>query len=346
MIRTPQWKFTTLLLPALLLLWGCATEQPPGSASRWKSPLYQNHPLAGEIWKPAEHRLATAGEVYAEMKKADFVLIGEKHDNPDHHWIQAKLISEIGAYERRAAVVFEMLTTSQQKPLDDYLSTHPGDAAGIGAAVGWEQSGWPDWRMYQPIAQQALYNHMPLLAGGLDREMLSKIVRDGPDALGKARARALKLDQPIAKKKRADMRQVIFESHCKQLPEPMLDPMVTVTLAKDATMAARMIEARRSMKLDVAVLIAGSGHVRNDWGVPIHLRQLAPGKRIVAVGMAEVEKGITDPAEYTDRYGDALPFDYVWFTPRVDDEDPCKVFAEQLKAIREKHRGSEGMNGK
>ena len=29
-----------------------------------------------------------------------------------------------------------------------------------------------------------------------------------------------------------------------------------------------------------------------------------------------------------------LPFDAVWFTPRLDDEDPCERFREQLEGMR------------
>ena len=32
--------------------------------------------------------------------------------------------------------------------------------------------------------------------------------------------------------------------------------------------------------------------------------------------------------------GETLPFDYVWFTPRVDIRDACERFEEQLKKMR------------
>lgn len=322
----------------VLGLSGCAAEQAPESGVRWRTPLYQDHVLAGTIWKPSAQRFATRGEIYAALKKADFLLIGEKHDNADHHWLQAKLVSEVAAVGRTGAVVFEMLTDSQQEALDAHLAAHPGDAAGIGAAVGWEDSGWPAWKMYQPIAQQAMYNDMPLLAGGVEREVTKKVAREGPNALGEERAAELMLDRPISGEMRAEMRQVIFESHCRQLPEPMLDPMVAVTLVKDATMADRMIGARQAPESDLPVLVAGTGHVRVDWGVPMHLSRRTAGARIVAIALLEVEKEAIDPISYAERFGGRLPFDFVWFTPRVDDKDPCEVFAEQLRQMRERRQ--------
>ena len=305
--------------------------------------MYRDHPLAGRIWKPAESRHATAGEVYTAMKTADFVLIGEKHDNADHHLLQARLVSEMAAYGFRPSLVFEMLTDSQQAPLDAYRAENPGDAAGIGPAVEWKKSGWPNWEMYQPIVQQAVDNELPLLAGGMDRDVIKKIAREGPEALGEGRVTALMLDQPIGEDKRADMRDVIFRSHCEQLPESMLDPLLTVTLAKDAVMAERMVLARGPSKADATVLIAGGGHVRVDWGVPLHLKRRLPDSRIVTVGLLEVDGDASDPADYNELYNGAMPFDFVWFTPRVDDEDPCEAFAEQLQKMREKRlKGNEG----
>ena len=343
---TNKYRISACAAAIMLALSGCGAGDAPQSGGRWKTPLHQDHVLTGKIWRTSAGRYATVGEIYAAMKKADFVLIGEKHDNADHHFLQAKLISEITAYRRSAAVVFEMLTESQQAALDAHLVLHPADADGLGAAVGWQDSGWPDWEIYKPIAEQALNGGMAMLAGGLDRETTKEIARQGPNALGEDRAARMMLDMPITEDMRAEMREEIFQSHCRQLPEPMLDPMVSVTLAKDAVMADRMIEAREAPENDLSVLIAGGGHVRKDWGVPMHLARRVPGSRIVSIGLLEVDKDTTDPTAYAGRFGSALPFDFVWFTPRVDDDDPCEVFAEQLRRIREQKQdeGEAGAN--
>ena len=56
----------------------------------------------------------------------------------------------------------------------------------------------------------------------------------------------------------------------------------------------------------------------------------------------EVDGEAQDPAAYAARFGvEALPFDYVWFTPRVDDLDPCEVYAEQLERAREGHQNQD-----
>ena len=42
--------------------------------------------------------------------------------------------------------------------------------------------------------------------------------------------------------------------------------------------------------------------------------------------MLEVRDEWTQPSQYAAAYGGTLPFDWVWFTPRVSDNDPCASF--------------------
>lgn len=330
-------RFWLLWFIAGSLLAGCTLDK----SMQWQTPLYRDHPLTGKIWIPAEGRFAVPAELYAAAAKTDFLLIGEKHDNADHHLLQARLLAEIGRAARGGTVVFEMLTQSQQQKLDDHLAAEPGDAEGIGPAVGWDDSGWPDWSIYEPIFRQALDNGMHLAAGSMNKATIKEIARQGLQALGEDQISELMLDQPLSEATRDQMRKVIFRSHCEQLPEHMLDPMVSVTLAKDALMAETLKRSRDGGGQAPAVLIAGGGHVRKDWGVPMHLSRLSPGARTVAVGLVEVEKGAVDPVEYLSGPADEGRFDFVWFTPRVTDEDPCEAFAEQLRQIREKSESQE-----
>ena len=66
---------------------------------------------------------------------------------------------------------------------------------------------------------------------------------------------------------------------------------------------------------------------------------------LVTVGLVEVVKDEFEPAAYAAGYGERMPFDFVWFTPRVDDKDPCEAFAEQLQRMREGHKQQDGGEG-
>lgn len=309
---------------------------PPVPA--WDSALARDHPLTGKIWLPAQGRFATPEEVLPALLEARFVLLGEKHDNADHHRIQAWLLAALVDGGRRPTVAFEMLDRDQEPVLADYLAAHPGDAAGLGPAVGWAETGWPDWSLYQPIAKAALDGGLPLVAASLPRRALRDVSRQGPEALGRGREAALGLDRALPSDQEAALRREIVESHCNLLPDSMTGPMVMVTRVKDAVMAESMIRGASRPGTEGAVLIAGSGHVRADRGVPWYLADLAPGAGAATLGLVEVAAGTSDPALYAARFGaETLPFDFVWFTPPVDTLDPCDAYAGQLERARDRH---------
>jgi hypothetical protein len=53
------------------------------------------------------------------------------------------------------------------------------------------------------------------------------------------------------------------------------------------------------------------------------------------VAFLEVSQDRLEPTAYSARFRrQTLPFDYIWFTPRVDDQDPCAAFEEQLKRLQ------------
>jgi uncharacterized iron-regulated protein len=286
----------------------------------WLSPTGRNHPLAEKIWDVRAGGFVTPSELVGRLAVARFVLLGERHDNPEHHAIQARLLRGMIAAGRRPAVGFEMLSTDDTSAIARYLAASPKDASGLGEAVNWKSSGWPDWSFYEPIAQAALDAGLPIVATNLSRVATEAIRRNGLAGISGPLARQLGLEQPPSPETRDAMRRELAESHCDRVEGVDLERMVDVQWARDARMAEALVRAGQR---DGALLIAGVGHVRTDRGVPFHLERRAPGALPVSVALLEVDATLDTPAAYATRFGGALPFDYVWFTPRIDDADPC-----------------------
>jgi len=297
----------------------------------WKSTFGRNHPLTGRIWDVSAARFIDRQSLIANLAGAHFLLLGEKHDNPDHHRLQAQLLSSVIAVGRRPAVGFEMFDLDDATAIANHLAVAPNDAAGLGTAVNWNNRGWPDWAMYQPIAEAALEAKLRIVATNLPRAAARKMRRDDPAALEPPMGREEDLDGPVPEAMFADMAADIRNSHCGYGSEQSLKAMVGVQRARDAQMAQSLITGTGP---DGAVLVAGAGHVRNDYGIPVYLGAKAADKRVVSIAFLEVDKRKTEPRNYAAGYRNArLPFDYVWFTPRVDDEDPCKKFKTQFERL-------------
>jgi uncharacterized iron-regulated protein len=302
------------------------------TATAWKSPLGRDHPLTGRVWDVSAARFIDRETLATRLVRAHFVLLGEQHDNPDHHLLQAEVLRSLITAGRRPAVGFEMFGLDDAAAIARHLAVAPNDAAGLGGAVNWNKRGWPDWSMYQPIAEIALAAKLPIVATNLPLSTARKMRSDGLAALEPPTARKLELDQPLPARDFARMAADIRSSHCGYGSEQSVKAMVNIQRARDAQMARSLIAAGEP---GGAVLVAGAGHVRNDYGIPVYLKQHAPSKRVASIAFVEVDKQKSAPQQYASQYGnDRLPFDYVWFTPRAHDEDPCEKFKNELKNLK------------
>lgn len=317
----------------MLLLSGCAQPvavvapaTPPTasttSAEPWLTQLDREQAPVGKIWDVKAGTFVTEAVLAVRVAKARFVLVGERHDNPDHHRLQARVVQQLVRAGRHPALVLEMLEPSQQELAERYLATPNATAAGFGAAVGWEKTSWPPFSEYQPIFEAALAGKLTVVAGNPAQADVKALVKQGPLALGSEREHELGLDQPFPEALQAPLLDELRASHCGQLPEELLPAMALAQRARDAQLAQSMLTAGAT---DGAILIAGGGHARLDRAVPRYLAAAAPGSSSVSISLREVRHGQTDPASYA-APSDEGPFDYVWFTPRGSDEDPCASF--------------------
>jgi uncharacterized iron-regulated protein len=229
------------------------------------------------------------------------------------------------ALGQRPTVAMEMLDADQAAPLAAYLKKDGTDAAGLGAAVSWQARGWPDWAIYAPIAAAALHAGLPIVAADLTRVNIRAVGRGGIDALAPGLANELESSPRYDAAQGASLAEELRASHCGHVPEASLPRMMDVQWARDANMARVLRAAGR------AVLIAGAGHVRTDRGVAWHLRATVAERSVLSVAFIEVQADRIDPAAYAE----LRPFDVLWFTARVDNEDPCATFRDSLQRRRQ-----------
>ena len=322
-----------LYLAALVLIVGYVALVVSGcSVTSWKSTLGRNHPLTGRIWDVSSARFIDRQSLVTRLARADFLLLGERHDNPDHHLLQAEMLRSLIALGRRPAVGFEMFGLDDASAIANHLAFAPNDAAGLGRAVNWNKRGWPDWAMYQPIAEVALEAKLRIVATNLPLATARKMSSDGLAALEPRVVGDLGLDRPPSESVFASIAADIRDSHCGYGSEESVKLMVGVQRARDAQMAQSLIAADDP---DGAILVAGAGHVRNDYGIPVYLTAKAAGKQVISIAFLEVDNQKPEPDNYAlpDPNG-RLPFDFVWFTARVDDENPCEKFKSQFEHLK------------
>lgn len=233
--------------------------------------------------------------------RADIVVLGEVHDNPTHHANQAAALAALAP----RAIVFEMLSPEQAARVTPDLRA---DAAGLGEALGWNASGWPDFAMYAPLFTAA--PEAVIYGAALPRDEVRRAMADGAAAVFGPDAPAYGLDQALPQDEQAAQEAEQRTAHCDALPADMLPGMVAAQRLRDAAFARTAIRALEQTGGPVAV-ITGSGHARTDRGVPAMIARAAPQVSVLSLGQLEA------PAD------GPQPFDLWIVTEPTPREDPC-----------------------
>lgn len=294
---------------ALVLLASCAQIRP-GSLHD------SDHPLAGRLWDVAAQRFIDEAEFLRRAAQSEALLLGETHDNPEHHRLQVSILQARLAAGARPALLMEQFDIDQQAAIDE--------ARKSGKDLASLMRGW-DWTLYQPLVALAGSARIPLRAANLPRSATRPVVREGYATLAAGEAQRLALETVWDEARQKYMSGLIEATHCGQVSPQLRDGLVRAQRLRDATLA----DAALTRLDEGVVFILGRGHARRDVGVPLYLTARRPGTRILSLGLVEVGAGKTAPTQYeSERVGGVAPYDIIWFTPRAERPDPCLAFGK------------------
>jgi uncharacterized iron-regulated protein len=304
------WRWQALAAIALALL-GSACALIPDQNLR-----DTDHPLVGRLWDPAAAAFIDEDQLRQRAARAEVLLLGETHDNPEHHRLQRRmlLMSRNGAAP--PALLMEQFDVDQQPAIDEAVKN--------GTDLKSLLRGW-DWSQYRELLAAAKSAGMPLRAANLPRANLRPVVREGYGSLAAGEMARLGLDAAWDDAREKFMLKAIEGSHCGKITPQLRVGLVRAQRLRDATLADTALA-----NIDHGVVfILGRVHARYDVGVPLYLEARRPGTRVLSIGLVEVSSGRTEPTQYeTERAGSAAPHDLIWFTPRVERPDPCLAFGK------------------
>jgi uncharacterized iron-regulated protein len=292
------------------------TQPPSGGLNNpqvWASALYVEHPLVGLVWDTRDQAFISLSKLDLELQRASYLLLGEKHDNPDHHALQLAVLESLLAADTLHSVSFEMLSEESQPNLAIITQQNFASEDELRAFIDWDEQGW-NWGFYGPLVELALDSDIDIAAGNISRQRMSAVYGDGELS---------KQWEFLGGEVLARLTQDINDSHCGMLPESQFPAMVRVQQARDSAMAKSL---RPPGGGTVSVLIAGNYHARQDLGVPNYLlREHSDLQRanIISLSFVEVSPEGLDPQQYLDTTADVSAHDFIWFTPAVSNEDYC-----------------------
>ncbi len=263
--------------------------------------------MAAEIMRVATGEALSAQTLVGILHSSDVVLLGELHDNPIHHQARGELIA---ALARSGLVAITIV--AEHLPAGSRVAFQDATLPALEAA-GFEKKSW-GWPLYAPLFDAIRQAGLPLVGGNLAKGVSKDIVKNRQQAFTPAVAGIFEA-APLPDAARKKLDQDLIDGHCGQLPQRYLEPMQLAQRATDISMAITLRDNKP------AVLVAGNGHVRKDYGVPQVLAAVAPSLKVTSVGFYE----------RTAASAEMLPalagkYDYVWFTDAIERPDPCENF--------------------
>lgn len=255
---------------AMLTVTGCsALLYPYGAAAFTASPL------------------SNALEAIRDFK---LIAIGERHDNPDHHKLQAELVRLL----QPSGLAFEMIPREHEAMVNE-MRREGASRDELGKALNWAETGWLDWDLYAPILEAAPDAYVA--GGGLSRKTLTAIYRDGPIALGEAFVQRYGLETKLPSAAMTDMLDAQFQGHCGMIARDKLAPMVTIQRVWDASYADALLRAAQKGG-GSAVLICGNAHARLDYGAPSYVKH-STGEIAASIGLLEEGEPDVESGKFT-----------------------------------------------
>lgn len=260
------------VLPALVIA-AALTYGPPAWADDAKGMACV---LAG-VWADPGTGVSLAREaVIARAAAAGIVVLGETHDNPEHHLWQYQTIAALHARGGAVTLGFEMFPRRAQPVLDAWVAGEL-DASGFLEAVEWDRVWGFDAAFYMPLFDFARINRIPMIALNVSGDLMDSVRQRGWDAVPEAMREGVSDPAPPEPAYRDQLDQVYREHLERQNKEPDtagLERFIDAQLTWDRAMAEALFAAAAAPEKPLVIGVIGAGHVENRWGVPHQLAAL------------------------------------------------------------------------
>ncbi|PMR75727.1 ChaN family lipoprotein [Billgrantia endophytica] len=226
-------------------------------------------PAPGQWFQPGGERLAPDA-LFAELEERDVVLLGEQHDNRDHHRWQLHTLAGLHARRPDMVIALEMLPREAQPALDAWVAGEL-DEQGFLDQSGWRTAWGFDLDLYLPILHFARLHQVPLKAINVTPELRGRLVSEGWDAIPETERFGITAPAQAPEAYRERL-AAIYERHPTQSDEAGLERFINAQLVWDRAMASGLADAQGAAGLVVGLI--GQGHLQFEQGVPHQLSDL------------------------------------------------------------------------
>ena len=261
------------------------------------------------IFKP-DGKEASLEDIFAAMKETDVVFIGENHDDPAAHYLEAVLFKGAGEHykaQRPVVLSLEMFESDVQIVVDEYLAGLITETQFIS-----NSRAWGNYKTdYRPMVEYARENKLAVVAANAPRRYVNRVSRLGRASLNELSPQAKSWLPPLPygepSKQYADKFINLMTQSGASNPNHQITKDSSILASQslwDASMAHSIAETLKQKKNALVVHVNGSFHSEERMGIPEHLLRYRKETKFIVVTIKSGEGFPNFDARKMGRLGD------------------------------------------
>jgi uncharacterized iron-regulated protein len=291
-----------LILSLALLLTACSTAQPAAHGAHAHPTGASARPASGP-WDARAGQPMTPEQAIARLTAARVVIVGESHTEAWDHMLQLKLYEAMGAPP--IALGMEMFQRPFQAPLDAYIAGTIDEATMLAQTEYASRWGFEP-AMYAPLWRSARAAGAPILALNAPRELSRRISQVGLDGLTPAERAQLPPALDLTNAAHRAWVRDIFSGHGMPMDDATFERFYAAQVCWDETMAHTAATYLAPDPQRRIFIMAGSGHVIYDHGIPSRLARTIPRDQLVTVLPISRAEAVDLAAEHANPRADII----------------------------------------
>lgn len=230
------------------------------------------------VWTvPGKGRVA-APEILARAASAQVVLLGESHDNAEHHRWELSTAAALAGLREKLVLGFEMFPRRVQAALDRWVAGELNEKEFLQAS-DWSQVWGYEAAFYLPLFHFARLNRIPMLALNVERNLVRVVGAQGLAAVP-AELREGVSDPAGPSETYLARLFTAYSQHPEKTAtpptrtDPQFQRFVEAQLVWDRAMAQALADAAARDPDALVIGVMGARHIAHGEGVPHQLEGL------------------------------------------------------------------------
>ncbi len=225
------------------------------------------------------------------------VYVGENHTRNEDHLLQLRVIRALFAQNPKLAIGMEMFSREAQPVLDRYVAGELSEKEFL------KQSGyfskWSyDYRLYREIINFARSHHLPIVALNQQKEIVSKVFKEGASALTAEELAKIPVDRDLTIPGYRERITEVFAMHGQHGAPEQLNGFFQAQALWDETMAESVTNFLTAHPESRMVVLAGQGHTDKGTAIPPRVARRLPMIRQAVLLNSENEVLDQSEADY------------------------------------------------